>query len=77
MADANPGGDNALKRYWTKDPRGLAKWVSKPHPWTALKNELREHVGEERAKRIAAQWFREVFGFWPGERGGKNPTGPG
>ncbi len=34
MADLNPG--NNLKHYWTRDPRGLAKWVTKPHPWTAL-----------------------------------------
>lgn len=76
MADTNPA-DNELKRYWTRDPRGLAKWATKPHPWTALKNQLAKHVGEERAKRIAAQWFHEVFGIWPGERKGKNPLGPG
>lgn len=73
MADRN----DALKRYWTRDPRGLAKWASKPHPYTSLVRELTEHVGVERAKRIAAQWFRDVFGIWPGERAGKNPRGPG
>ena len=69
--------DNQLKHYWTRDPRGLAKWATKPHPWTALYRELVKHVGSARAKRIASEWFHEVFGIWPGERKGKNPTGPG
>lgn len=74
MADADR---NQLKHYWTRDPRGLAKWATKPHPWTALYRELRKHVGNERAKRMASQWFKDVFGIWPGERKGSNPVGPG
>lgn len=66
-----------LKHYWTRTPEGLAKWATKPHPWTALFRELEKHVGRERAQRIASEWFHEVFGFWPGERKGKNPRGPG
>lgn len=65
-----------LKNYWTKGA-GLAKWVKSPHPWTALKNHLLKHVGPERAERMAAEWFHDVFGIWPGERKGKNPVGPG
>ncbi|MEU8334813.1 2'-5' RNA ligase family protein [Micromonospora tulbaghiae] len=66
---AAAGDDNQLKRYWTKDPRGLAKWRGKPHPWTALYRHLRKHVSPpERAKRIASQWFHDVFGYWPGDR---------
>ena len=76
MVDLNPT-DNQLKHYWTKDPRGLAKWVGHLHPWTALRNHLRKYVGQERANRIASQWFHEVFGIWPGERKGQNPLGPG
>ena len=68
---------NRLKHYWTRDPEGLAKWATKPHPWTALYRQLRRHVGAARAKRIASQWFKEVFGIWPGERKGRNPAGPG
>ncbi len=75
MADTKPG-DGSLKAYWTKG-EGRAKWVSKPHPWTALYNELRKHMDPERAKRVASQWFKDVFGYWPGSRGGSNPTGPG
>lgn len=71
------GDRDQLKHYWTRDPRGLAKWADKPHPWTALYRELRKHVGNERAKRMASQWFHDVFGIWPGERAGKNPAGPG
>lgn len=66
-----------LKRYWTKNPEGLSKWVDKPHPWTALYRELKRHMPDELAKRVASQWFRDVKGYWPGSRGGKNPVGPG
>lgn len=76
MADGNPA-NNELKRYWTRDPRGLAKWATKPHPWTSLVRELTKHVGRQRAERIASDWFHEVFGYWPGHRKGKNPVGPG
>ncbi|MET8278267.1 phage protease [Micromonospora sp. NPDC005174] len=60
--------DNQLKHYWTKTAEGLAKWRDKPHPWTALYHHLSKHVGDERAKRIASEWFHDVFGFWPGSK---------
>jgi hypothetical protein len=66
-----------LKDYWTKDPEGLAKWVDKPHPWTALRNHLRKHMPQEQADRMASAWFHAVTGMWSGERAGKNPLGPG
>jgi len=69
MADVPGGNDNQLKRYWTKDPRGLAKWATKPHPWTALYNHLRKFLGDERAKRVASQWYHDVKGHWPNEGG--------
>jgi hypothetical protein len=75
MADSSPA-DNELKRYWTRG-EGLAKWATSAHPYTALVSHLTKFVGAERAKRIAAEWFHEVFGIWPGERRGKNPLGPG
>jgi len=55
-----------LHHYWTRDPEGLAKWVESPHPWTSLRNHLLKHVGPGRAERMAAEWFHEVMGFWPG-----------
>lgn len=66
-----------LKRFWTRDPRGLAKWTTSPHPWTALYRQLRRHMPDPMAKRAASQWFKEVFGIWPGERKGSNKWGPG
>lgn len=66
-----------LKDYWTKDPEGLAKWVDKPHPWTALRNHLRKHMPQEQADRMASQWFKLVMGHWVGEEKGRNPLGPG
>lgn len=76
MVAAAAGDRNALKRYWTRG-EGLKRWATRKHPWTALYRQLRKHVGSERAKRMASQWFKEVFGIWPGERKGSNPAGPG
>lgn len=73
--DVHPGDGN-LKHYWTRG-EGLAKWAPTPHPWTALFHHLEKYMSVEMAKRTASQWFMEVFGMWPGSRGGKNPVGPG
>lgn len=74
-AKVNDG--NKLEHYWTATPEGLAKWADKPHPWTALYHHLRKHMPDEMAKRVAAQWFHKVKGYWPGDQKGKNPVGPG
>jgi len=42
-----------------------------------LKRELRGKVPELYLDRTVAQWFHDVFGIWPAERGGKNPLGKG
>lgn len=76
MADLNPGDGNArtLRTYWTKGP-GLARWATKPHPWTTLRALLLKHVGPG-AAGLASEYFHDVFGYWPGHRKGKNPIGP-
>jgi hypothetical protein len=67
-----------LHEYWTKNPKGLAKWVDKPHPWTALYHHLLKYIhNDDEAKATAAKWFHDVKGFWPGDQKGKNPVGPG
>jgi hypothetical protein len=63
---------NQLKEYWLRG-EGAARWTT----WTQLYNHLVEHVGSERAKRIAAEWYHERYGIWPGHKKGSNPTGPG
>lgn len=65
------GSKNNIKDYWTKDPRGLAKWVDKPHPWTELYGHLKKHMPDEMAKRVASEWYHEVKGHWPNEGKGK------
>lgn len=65
-----------LHRYWTIGP-GLAKWASQPHPWTALYHHLAKYMPAEEAKAVAAKWFHEVKGYWPGDQRGQNPVGPG
>jgi hypothetical protein len=76
VADPRPGSRGYLKWYWTKGP-GLAKWSTSPHPWTALKTHLRGKVPAAYLDRTVSQWFHDVFGIWPGERGGANPLGKG
>lgn len=58
--------DHFLHKYWTQDPRGLAKWVTSGRPWTTLVKHLTKHVGRARAEQMAAKWHHEVLGFWPG-----------
>jgi hypothetical protein len=65
------GNEDNLRDYWTKDPRGLAKWANHAHPWTALYNHLRKFLGDERAKRVASEWYHLVKGHWPAEKIGK------
>lgn len=71
--------DEDLHHYWTRG-EGLRKWLGRPHEWTTLKNHLAKYVGEERAKRMAAEWVHEITGNWPGSdahrvRHGKPPRG--
>lgn len=74
MPNINDGA--ALKRYWTKGP-GLARWSGSAHPWTTLVNLLSKHMTRSQAKGLASNYFKTVFGIWPGERKGSNPAGPG
>lgn len=59
------GDPERLHQYWVAG-EGLAKWADTPKPWTALHAELAKYMPDGEAKRTAAQWFHEVFGFWPG-----------
>jgi len=75
-ARAELTGHDQLHHYWTRG-EGLAKWADHPHPWTALYHHLLKYLPDGEAKRTAAQWFRDVKGYWPGDQKGKNPVGPG
>lgn len=60
-----------LIKYWTKGP-GLARWASSPHPYTALTTALRaEGVPGRYVNGLAAEYFKRVFGIYPGQRKGK------
>jgi hypothetical protein len=78
VADVNPGDGNAerLKRYWATG-EGRQKWVNSPHPFTTLRDLLRRYVSARVADGLAANIFHMALGYWPGERGGLNKTGPG
>jgi hypothetical protein len=58
-------GTAKLKKYWLAGP-GLKKWAGSPHPWTSLYGHLSKYMPAEKAKRTAAEWFHQHFGFWPG-----------
>lgn len=72
---------NRLKRYWLHDPRGLRKWFyRKSGRYTALRRHLAKYLGWARATRVAAEWFHEKTGYWPGSdlnrlHAGKPPRG--
>jgi hypothetical protein len=73
-ADLDPG-DNEFKKYWVYG-EGRARW----NTFTELRNHLLKHVRPDRANEIAASWFHERYGFWPGDdrnrvRQGKPPRG--
>lgn len=61
---------NELKRYWTKDPRGLAKWAKNAHPWRSLYRHLKRFMKDEMARRVTSQWYHDVLGKWPGQKDG-------
>lgn len=74
--DNTPNG-RKLWDYWTKG-EGLAKWAKSTHPYTALTRALlKAGVPVRSVHGLAANMFHAVFGFWPGEREGDNPVGPG
>ena len=52
---------NQLKKYWLHG-EGAARWTR----WTELYHHLLKYLPAERAKRTAAEWFHERYGFWPG-----------
>lgn len=52
---------DTLKRYWMTGD-GAGKWAT----WTELYGHLKKHMADELAKRVAAEWFHERYGIWPG-----------
>ena len=58
---ARPRGDEVLKDYWLVG-EGAARWAS----WTDLYEHLKKHMADGKARQIAASWFHERYGTWPG-----------
>jgi len=72
--DTHPGGEQ-LKQYWLHG-EGAGKWST----WTELFGHLKKHMDNEMAKRVAAEWYHERYGIWPGSdanrvKHGKPPRG--
>lgn len=72
--DVTPGHDE-LHHWWVYG-EGRERW----HTFTELRDQLLEHVGPAKADRMAAAWFHERYGIWPGSdanrvKHGKPPRG--
>jgi hypothetical protein len=78
MPDVRPGdGSEArLKAYWATG-EGRQKWIHSPHPYSTLRDLLRKYVSGRVADGLAANIFHLALGYWPGDRKGNNPVGPG
>lgn len=73
--DETRADHNQLKHYWMTGD-GAGKWST----WTELYHHLRKHMVDEFAKRVAAEWFKERYGYSPGAdlnrvAHGKKPRG--
>lgn len=73
MVDPSPGvgPSEAINTYWTKG-EGLAKWSTDTHPYTTLVALLSKYVSDHIAHGLAAEYYRRVFGQWPGSHSHDN-----
>jgi hypothetical protein len=60
--------ENNLENYWKRGKGALKIRWGTDGDFTRCVANLNDKVGSERAKRICAQWHKEVNGFWPGSR---------
>lgn len=74
---AAPGERGSSWEQQWKHGKLRKKWIGHPHPVRELHRHLSHHMPSEMAWRTANQWYKDVFGIWPGERKGDNPVGPG
>jgi hypothetical protein len=83
---AGAKGAERLHDYWVHG-KGLAKWATSPHPWTALHRHLAKYILDpDKLNRTVSEWHFEVFHQHTGsdayrvEHGGKmrgSKIGPG
>jgi 2'-5' RNA ligase len=65
-ADVHPG-DGRLKRFWLG--KGLDKWATSPHPWTALYRHLRKYITNPvLLKKTVSRWYIDHFHHAPNQR---------
>jgi hypothetical protein len=67
------GNASTLRHYWTKNPEGLAKWAESPTPFRTLVSHLVKYVKDPEG--LAAEYYHDVFGHWPGPKFGKGGKG--
>lgn len=59
---------NNIEHWWKTGEGALRIRWGTPGDWGRCHRHLVEHVGDERARRICAQWHHEVTGRWPGDK---------
>lgn len=66
--DTSPGvGASAkLNAYWVSG-EGRAKWADSPTPYRTLLALLLKFMSSDKAHGLAAEYYRLVFGRWPGK----------
>jgi hypothetical protein len=69
MTDTSPGtgASSALNRYWLTG-EGLAKWATSPTPYRTLLALLLKYMSSDKAHGLAAEYYHEHFGKWPGHQ---------
>lgn len=69
MASPGIGASTELNKYWTAG-EGRMKWANSPTPYRTLLALLKKYMSSAKAHGLAAEYYRIVFGRWPGKRGG-------
>jgi hypothetical protein len=68
-------GDGRLKQFWLG--KGLSKWATSPHPWTALFRHLRKYIKNTTLlKKTVSRWYIDHFGHTPSQKLAEAATGP-
>ncbi|WP_280389819.1 hypothetical protein [Nocardia wallacei] len=67
MADPHPGigASRELNEYYLTG-KGSG-WKTSPTPYRTLRMELIKHMSLEKASGLAAEYYKIVFGVWPGK----------
>lgn len=65
MVEKSPAGVKGaaeLHAYWVLNPKGLAQWVTSPHPWQTLHDLLARFITDPlKLNATTSKWHNEVL----------------